>query len=279
MSNIWCIENNCSFYSNKREYLTSIHIIFLKTKVILYSVIRIYSLIIFVLYPFENAQAKVNKIDLFALEPYNLVYDSSYNGINFEATRSLKENHSIYTLKTTAKNILGTINEETIFEIDLNGNIAETKYQSTKSILGIKKQESLIYDKSLGIAKYQGKSKKRNILKQDAHLNNLTLQVKLHSDLLQKTSSLSYSIIRKGKVTIYQFEILGEEVIKTKLGNINTVKIKKTRAASNRETFLWFAPSWNFLLVKLTQKEADSDYTMLLKGGKLKGIKLEKYNN
>ena len=258
--------------------MTINHIIFLKTKVILYSVFRIYSLIIFILYPFENAQAKMNKIDPFALEPYSLVYASSYNGINFEATRSLKKNQSTYTLKTTAKNILGTMNEETIFEIDVNGNIAETKYQSTKSVLGIKKQESLTYDKSSGIAKYQSKNKKRNILKQDAHLNNLTLQVKLHSDLLQKTSSLNYSIIRKGKVTTYQFEILGEEIIKTKLGNINTVKIKKTRATSNRETFLWFAPSWNFLLVKLKQKEADSNYIMLLKEGKLKGIKLEQHN-
>ena len=86
---------------------------------------------------------------------------------------------------------------------------------------------------------------------------------------------LNYPIIKKGKVRIYRFEILGKETLKTPLGEINTLKIRKIREGSDRETFLWFAPRWNFMLIQLWQHEAGGgDYRMLLENGTLAGKEL-----
>ena len=70
---------------------------------------------------------------------------------------------------------------------------------------------------------------------------------------------------------------MGEEFLKTELGIISTLKLKRIRQKSNRETFLWFAPQWNYLLVKLEQKEKGGEnYTMLLREGSLNHTNLMK---
>ena len=223
-------------------------------------------------------QAKeIKKINPLALEEHYLKYTSSYNGINLETTRSLKNNLGIYTQEANAKNILGDVKETSVFKIDKNGSISEIEYKLTKSVLGIKKEEILTYDQSLGVAKYRAKKKKQQIFKRDAHLNNLTSQIKLQSDLINKAQLLSYAVIRKGKIKILNYTIMGEEFLKTELGIISTLKLKRIRQKSNRETFLWFAPQWNYLLVKLEQKEKGGEnYTMLLRDGSLNHTNLMK---
>ena len=146
-----------------------------------------------------------------------------------------------------------------------------------KKILVIKKEEILTYDQSLSVAKYRAKKKKQQIFKRDAHLNNLTAQIKLQSDLINKAQLLRYAVIRKGKIKLLNYTIMGEEFLKTELGVISTIKLKRIRQTSNRETFLWFAPQWNYLLVKLEQKEKGGEnYTMLLREGSLNHINLMK---
>jgi hypothetical protein len=106
-------------------------------------------------------QAKeIKKINPLALEEHYLKYTSTYNGINLEATRSLKNNLGIYTQEANAKNILGDVREISVFKIDENGSISEIEYKLTKSVLGIKKEEILTYDQSLSVAKYRAKKKK-----------------------------------------------------------------------------------------------------------------------
>jgi hypothetical protein len=249
-----------------------------KLKVLQYHLLKGLSCISIFLFFSVFVQAKeIKTINPLALEEHNLKYTSSYNGINLEATRSLKNNLGIYTQEANAKNILGDVREISVFKIDKNGSIAEIEYKLTKSVLGVKKEELLTYDQSLGVAKYRAKKKKRQIFKQEAHLNNLTSQIKLQSDLINQVQLLSYAVIRRGKIKLLNYTIIGEEFLKTELGIINTLKLKRTRQTNNRETFLWFAPQWNYLLVKLEQKEKGGEnYTMLLREGSLNHTNLMK---
>ena len=243
-----------------------------------YKLVKIFSYIAFFLFFSASIQAEmIKKISPLALQERTLKYISSYNGINFEATRVLNKHLDIYTQEAKAKNMLGSINEKSVFKINRDGSISEIEYNFTKSMLGIKKEEFLTYDQSAGLVRYDDKKKKRQILREDAHLNNLTAQIELQSDLINRVRLLSYPVIRKGKVKIFNYEILGEELIEIELGSINALKLKRTRQNSPRETFLWFAPHWNFLLVKFEQKETKGDnYVMTLKEGSLNGVNLVK---
>jgi hypothetical protein len=237
--------------------------------------LSIYILCCASLYSTTYAKAATGEINPLVLTPYNLIYSSSYNGIDVKTSRSLTGESKVYILSATAKNMVSDISEQAIFEIDTHGTIAELKYQATKNILGLKKKELLLYDQAIGIASYESKKKQRQILLSNAHLNQLTYQIKLQSDLINGATSLDYSIIKKGKVKVYRFEILGEETLKTPLGEISTLKIRKIPEEDDRETFLWFAPRWHFMLIQLWQHEVGGDeYKMLLERGTLAGNQL-----
>ena len=137
-----------------------------KLKVPQYLLLKNLSCISIFLFFSVFVQAKeIKKINPLALEERYLKYTSSYNGINLEATRSLKNNLGVYTQEANAKNILGDVREISVFKIDENGSISEIEYKLTKSVLGIKKEETLSYDQSLDIVKYRAKKKKQQIFK------------------------------------------------------------------------------------------------------------------
>lgn len=207
-----------------------------------------------------------------ALTPYNLSYAATYNGMDIDASRQLKLASGQYTLSTTAKNMLSNITEHAEFRISNQGLIVDLNYQYKRSILGMKKTEKLTYNRDEGIANYDSKKKQRQVVLKDGYLNRLTYQLQLQRDLINGVSPLHYQVISRGRLKSYNFEIVGEETLDTPLGKIHTTKVKRIRKDDDRETLLWLAPQWNYLLVQLWQREKDGeDYKIALQQGTLNG--------
>jgi len=210
-----------------------------------------------------------------ALIPFELSYAATYNGMDINAKRQLKLESGRYTLSTTAKNMLSNIEEQGEFLVDECGLIVDQAYKYKRSILGIKKTEKLKYDRKTGVANYDSKKKKRQVTLKDGYLNRLSYQVQLRRDLINDVSPLQYQVISRGRLKPYNFEVIGEETLETPLGNIKTVKVKRIRKDDDRETFFWFAPQWNHLLVQLWQREkGGEDYKIVLQEGMLNNQKL-----
>ncbi len=212
-----------------------------------------------------------------ALVPYDLTYTATYNGMDIDASRQLSVQDGRYTLSTTAKNMLSNIEEQGVFLLGNNGVIVDQGYHYKRSILGIKKTEKLSYDRNAGVAKYKSKKKKREVTLDDGYLNRLSYQVQLQRDLLNgKSSPFNYQVISRGRLKPYTFEVLGNEVLDTPLGKINTAKVKRIREDDDRETLFWFAPQWNYALVQLWQREkGGEDYKIVLQEGTLNGHELD----
>jgi len=211
-----------------------------------------------------------------ALLPYELSYAATYNGMDINAKRELTLESGQYTLRTTAKNMLSNITEHGGFIVDNSGTIIDQNYEYKRSILGIKKTEKLTYDRKAGTAKYKSKKKKRQVALKNDQLNRLSYQIQLRRDLINGKSPLEYQVISRGRVKTYKFETQGEETLETPLGNIKAVKVKRIRKDNDRETLLWFAPQWNYLLVQLWQREkGGEDYKIVLQQGSLNGNALK----
>lgn len=205
-----------------------------------------------------------------ALTPFDLSYAATYNGMDIDARRQLTLESGRYTLSTTAKNMLSNIEEHGEFLIEESGLIIDQGYKYKRSILGMKKTEKLRYDRKTGVANYSSKKKKRQVVLEDGYLNRLSYQVQLRRDLINGVSPLQYQVISRGRLKPYNFEVMGEETLETPLGNIKTVKVKRIRKDDDRETFFWFAPQWNHLLVQLWQREkGGEDYKIVLQEGML----------
>lgn len=204
-----------------------------------------------------------------ALIPYHLIYDASIKGMDIKAERHLTRNGDNYELVSKANTMLASITEQGSFKIGPKGNILGQQYTYGRNIFGVRKNESLTYDQSAGIANYRGKKKQRQIRLDGEYLDKLTYQVQLQRDLIGGMTPLQYQVIDRGKLKQYNFEITGEEIVNTALGPINTVKVHRVREDSDRETYMWFAPQMNYLLVQIWQDENGDDHRITLKEGTL----------
>jgi hypothetical protein len=202
-----------------------------------------------------------------ALVPYHLVYDATIKGMDIQAERYLEREGDSYKLVSKADTLLASITEQGTFDIDSAGNILGQQYTYERNIFGIKKNETLTYDRSAGVANYQKKKKQRQVKLDSDYLDKLTYQIQLQRDLIRGKTPLQYQVIDRGKIKQYNFEIIGEEIVDTALGPINTVKVHRIRKDSDRETYLWFAPQMNYLLVQIWQNEDDDDHRITLKEG------------
>ncbi|MCZ6802634.1 MAG: DUF3108 domain-containing protein [Proteobacteria bacterium] len=92
-------------------------------------------------------------------------------------------------------------------------------------------------------------------------LDKLLYQLAIMSDLKSGHVPESYSIADGGKIKKYMFEHIGDEVIKTPLGEFNTIKVARYKSNKKQKTFLWCAYELNFLPIKVTIEEKDDRLT------------------
>jgi F420-0:gamma-glutamyl ligase-like protein len=85
-------------------------------------------------------------------------------------------------------------------------------------------------------------------------------------------------VVDGDEIETYDFRVLGEEVVRTKAGLIDAIKVERVRdpTQSARKTVLWFAKDWGHLLVRLHQVEKDGkEYQIMLKEGTVEGKPVE----
>lgn len=81
---------------------------------------------------------------------------------------------------------------------------------------------------------------------------------------------MSYQVVDGDEVDTYDFRVIGPEVVTTKAGKINAIKVERVRdpAQDKRITEMWFAKQWDGLLVALRQVEKDGkEYNIMLLDG------------
>jgi hypothetical protein len=95
-------------------------------------------------------------------------------------------------------------------------------------------------------------------------MDKLLYQLAIMHDLKAGRSRLAYTIADGGKIKTYNFELLGQETIKTPLGELNTIKVSRQRPDSLRETVFWCAEKLHFLPVRVENIESDGGRTTVI---------------
>lgn len=105
-------------------------------------------------------------------------------------------------------------------------------------------------------------------------LDKLVYQYSIMLDMQAGKQNLRYIVADGGTEKIYQFEKLGEEVLDTPLGKLNTIKMKRHRPDSDRESVFWSAPEVGYLPVKLENTDDGVKTVVMIKS--LNGLGYEK---
>lgn len=203
--------------------------------------------------------AEIPKIELKSLSSsYSAAIDKGVS-INGSAVRRLEpQPDGTWLYRFDVDSFIADIEESLHFRWE-NNQVVPLRYRYKLSGLMISDRERSIdfnRDTQTVSGHFEG-DKFQMDLKENA-LGPLGYQLQLMQDLKAGKREMTYSVIDDGDYDENRFAVIGEESLKTALGELNTLKAEKIRdPGSKRETLMWFAPELDYLLVRLVQVESD----------------------
>ncbi len=189
------------------------------------------------------------------LTPYSAVYASSFRGIPMRGERQLtRETDGTFVLSHEAKALGSRFTERSFFTLD-GGDLRVRRYDYLRSILGISKEDHAVFDWDAGSISTHGRSDRELPLSADI-FDNLSQQLAIRCSAAQGQATMRYSVVKRSRIKDYAYERVGEETIKTDLGELDTVVLRRVHDTNKRTTRVWLAPELNFMLVRLHQTES-----------------------
>lgn len=207
------------------------------------------------------------------LNSYQATYSAEFNGMEIEATHRLEQLDSgQYRETLKARNILGKIDEQALFSVSEKQQIIPQEYRYQRSLMGIKRSESQIFDWPNKTVEYSKDDKTKSVAIDSGLLDVITHKLQLRRDLQSGKEILSYPVISRGKLKQYVYQVIANEVLETAIGPLNTVKVQRVREDSKRQTIIWLATDWDYLAVRLEQKENGDSHQMKILNGKIDNL-------
>ncbi len=195
--------------------------------------------------------------------PFSAVYNARYDGLPLraKAVRELRrdaEGH--YEFTSTASAFFARIRESSTFDWTDAGPVPR-QYAYVRKGLGKNRKTDVRFDWQQGTAENVAKKKPWTLTVSPGTLDKLAVQMKLRADVRElvrtgRDGTLAYSIAENGRIKRFEFELAGKERIETPMGELDTVMLRRVReAGAKRETVFWLAPDYDYLLVKMYQRE------------------------
>lgn len=206
-------------------------------------------------------------------------YKAKLYGFNITVTNRLTQTApNQYELLFKFDSMIGTITETSRMQWD-------SAKQTVKPLHYLYKRRGLGKDRDADLSfDWENKIVTNKVQKTNWQMDinqrvqdKLSYQIQLQQDLLNGQKNFSYQIADGGRLKDYKFITLGEEVLDTPLGKVNTVKVKRSRESDERVTYAWLAKDWNYLLVRLQQEEKGNEYTIYIHKASVDGKPIEKF--
>ncbi len=224
----------------------------------------------------EKTDAKAKPVSIAAsevtlLKPFSAHYKTEWKlgwfSIDVEAKRSLRQLASGHWLLTfEAETSAAALKETSEFNLH-NGRITPLAYHYRASGLFNEPDRTLLFSPELKLIKDLENNKDYPKAWEHEVHDNLTYMLQASLDLAQTApqqsdyenglhgKELTYPVFEKKRVKDFQFRIIGEEQLSTRIGKLKTIKVEQIRQKKGREVFAWFAIDRGYQLVRLVDKE------------------------
>ncbi|WP_255872813.1 DUF3108 domain-containing protein [Microbulbifer elongatus] len=203
----------------------------------------------------DSAPPATNTAASNVLVPFTAIYEAEFSGFGVKAERKLTGSPQSWRLDFSAHSMFAKIEEYSRFA-QQGTRLTPQHYDYQKSGLGRDRHTALSFeDDGKRILNIYDKS--RSIENAPANTQDkISYQLQLAVDIANNKTPLKYQVADGKKIRDYEFEVAGEETISTPMGKVNTIKVQRVRDEdAARVTNIWFAPEWNYALVKLMQRE------------------------
>lgn len=189
------------------------------------------------------------------LPVFKAEYQADIKGFRVKASRELTtQTNGQQLILFKASSMIASLEESTLF-IWENNYLRPIIYSYNQNVIGKKEHNRIDFDHTQKQIVSQYKDGDTITPYSHKLLDKLSYQLQLQQDLRIGKNILDYTIIRKGQTKQNQFVREGKEIIKTEFGDLLTVKVKLNRTSNDRQTYIWFAVDWDYMLVRFEQYE------------------------
>lgn len=193
--------------------------------------------------------------------PFHAVYTASYRGMRAQAERSLAKLQdeqyrltSSVELKLLGKTLTG-IEEVSLFS--WNGeSVRSQSYAFVQRGLG-SRARSVAFDWGGMEAQARNDDGQVRLPLQGLVFDELNAYLELTRQLADGARDVTMHVVDKDRIEEEHYRVVSEAALDTSLGSVQALELEKVRdVSSERVTRLWLVPEWNYLLVKLYQRDA-----------------------
>lgn len=208
------------------------------------------------------------------LRPYTAQYNTSALGMTLTLDRELKSDGAGgFTLTNGGKILVAGFHEVSVFRVE-NGEVIPKSYvyQGT-GLINRRREVHITPGEETLRSLYKGewydlpnKPGTLDRLSQQEHLRLLMLNDPNPRD------DLVITVADGRKVKDYKIEFVGEEIVETGLGPVNTLHFERLHDDPDRSSDIWVAPEWDYLMVKTVHVEDDRPVEVLLTRASIEGV-------
>ncbi|MFD1384867.1 DUF3108 domain-containing protein [Rhodanobacter aciditrophus] len=186
-------------------------------------------------------------------------------GISFkvEGKQTLtQQKPNLWHFEFSADTLLASLSESVTFRATKNA-IRPLNYHYKSRLLNKKREAKLTFDWNNMKVLNDVESKPWKMDITNKTIDRLGLQLQVRYDLIHGKETLKYDVADGGKIKHYTFKKGKTEQIKTKLGTLDVVKVIRTdNLTDKRQSYFWFAPEYDFLLVRMEHHEKGESYIL-----------------
>ncbi|MBR9867299.1 MAG: DUF3108 domain-containing protein [Oceanospirillales bacterium] len=201
-------------------------------------------------------------------KPFRAVYKAQWDmGISFggDAVGVLKRDGDRWVSSLSAEALIARVNEFSEFTVQ-NQTVQPQHYEYHRKVIGGDKDAVLQFNWNTGTVLNDVAKKPWTMDVAPGTQDNLSYQMQLRLDLAAGKETLVYKVADGGKIKTYPFIKLGTETVTTAIGSFEAVKVQRDRGTdSKRNTYIWFAPELDYIVIKLQQVEkSGKEYSLLI---------------
>jgi hypothetical protein len=132
-------------------------------------------------------------------------------------------------------------------------------YSYRQSVSFKKRKREISYDWSKKQAREDDGDNVVTYLLPAGTLDRNLVVLALAQDLKAKRASLDHMVAYKGEAITWQFKNAGVEKVATAMGTIEANRVERVRENKGRSTTSWHAAAYDFLPIKIEQREPNGD--------------------
>lgn len=204
------------------------------------------------------SQEVVSHVDDFTAK-FNIIHDDDIVGKAVQTLQNLPDGSVKFTYKTDIEWLIFSDhrNEITTNKI-VDGLVIPLSYKSTREGTGKDKFYEWIYDASAKTATNVKKNNKvKNIDWPKGLQSKLSYHLQSRLNLINNKKDFNFKTLSSSaKIKEYKYEYIGKEELMLPYGVIEAIKLRRKKPNSKQVTYAWFAPSLNYMMVKLHQIES-----------------------